>query len=56
MEDKDKKEVDFNEALRRIANTPRDVVVKKPLVNNGVDTYNEKRPVEKPAPAIKKIT
>jgi hypothetical protein len=53
-----KVEIDFNEALRRIAHTPKDVVVeqKKPLVNKDLKVYNTEEATETPPPAAKRRT
>ena len=45
MAEKEEKDVDFNEALRRIANTPKDAVLDK-----GLKTP-KKSATKKPAPA-----
>ena len=43
-----KDSIDFNEALRRIAQTPKGEVVtkspKKPVVNKGLSDYNSNEP------------
>jgi hypothetical protein len=54
-----KVEIDFNEALRRIAHTPKDAVAerKKPLVNKDLKVYNAEKAAKKPpSPANKRRT
>lgn len=49
MEDKEQKEVDFNEALRRIAQTPKSIVEK--VVNPEKRRYNgDEKEAEKTPP------
>jgi hypothetical protein len=48
--------IDFNEALRRIAHTPKDAVIeqKNPLVNKDLKDYNAKKAAKKPPSPAKR--
>lgn len=48
--------MDFNEALRRIANTPKDSIAQKDnkeVVNGGKKVYNKKEAAKKPPPSTR---
>lgn len=53
----EKAQIGFHEALRRIANTPKDAIVQpKQVVNQDKEVYNDKEATERPPPAVKKTT
>ena len=47
----DNKQIDFNEALRRIANTPKDLI--EPLVKPVTDLNNKKKTAPQKKGAVK---
>lgn len=51
-----KVEIDFTEALRRIAQTPKGSITKKRVVNPKEVVYNDEEAAKKPPPAVKKTT
>jgi hypothetical protein len=55
MAEKETKEIDFNEALRRIANTPKSVVSDKELIISKDVGYNApNEATKKPPPPAKR--
>jgi hypothetical protein len=48
-----KVDIGFQEALRRIAKTPKNGIVNEKLVNQAPSVYNEKKAAEKPPRPVK---